>query len=414
MLQWTQSSIFIRLRLAAALVLVLYTATHFLNHALGLFSLDALEEGRKYFLLFWRNSVLQFVFPTALLLHVSSVLLRLMFHQNWNFTTREKVKIFSGLLIPFFLLLHIASTRLEWWIYGYNDTYSYYLYYNFRGLGIYLLLAMTLLIWTHAYLGLTDILKLKKWYEKYRTTFGIAFVVTPLLGLSGLIAAAGEVRRLAVDNAWLAKTALAHGNPANAARTQYQLYAILIGCLVLLLICLYLIRVFVVLRLVRQATSSVTYADGRQVRVAPTTTLLDASLINHIEHAHVCGGNGRCSTCRVRVLEGAENLSLADARETALLKRVGAESDVRLACQAKVSGNVKIALLIPPHKATPAGAAALLKPHTKSDGMEKEVVVFFSDLKGFTSFSEHKLPYDVVFVLNQYFRSMGKIIEDNG
>ncbi|MBV6493406.1 MAG: Na(+)-translocating NADH-quinone reductase subunit F [Turneriella sp.] len=414
MFQWTQSSVIIQIRLTAALILVFYTATHFLNHALGLFSIDAMEVGRHYFLLFWRNTVLQFLFPLALFLHVSSVLLRLMFHRNWNFSTREKVKIFTGLSIPFFLLLHIASTRLEWWMHGFNDTYSYYLYFNFKGVGIFLLLAMTILIWTHAYLGLTDILRLKTWYERYRTTFAVVFTAIPVLGLSGVISAAMQVHRLAKDSQWLARVAEIHGNPQIAQSTQYFYYSVLIASLVGLLVLLYFTRTMVLRQVAKKLSITVTYTDGRQIRIAPDTTLLDASLMNHIEHAHVCGGNGRCSTCRVRVLSGAENLSLPEARETALLTKVQAEKDVRLACQTKVKGDVKIALLIPPHKATPAGAAQLLKPHTRSDGAEKQVVVFFSDLKGFTSFSEHKLPYDIVFVLNQYFRSMGKIIEEHG
>ena len=44
-----------RLRLASGLVLLAYLATHFANHALGLISLDQMEEGREWFLLLWRN-----------------------------------------------------------------------------------------------------------------------------------------------------------------------------------------------------------------------------------------------------------------------------------------------------------------------------------------------------------------------
>ena len=156
------------------------------------------------------------------------------------------------------------------------------------------------------------------------------------------------------------------------------------------------------------------YAGGAEIRVTEGISLLEGSLINRIEHAHVCGGNGRCSTCRVRVLSGSDNLSAPTGIETAVLKKIGAEGDVRLACQARISGDVKIAPLIGTAQATPAGAAALLSRRAEADGSEREVVVFFSDLKGFTSFSENKLPYDVVFVLNQYFRSMGKIIEQEG
>ena len=38
----------------------------------------------------------------------------------------------------------------------------------------------------------------------------------------------------------------------------------------------------------------------------------------------------------------------------------------------------------------------------------------FADLRGFTRISEHKLPYDVVFLLNRYFEAVGDAIEQAG
>ena len=43
-----------RLRLASGLFLFLYVVCHFVNHALGLVSLAAMEAGRAVFLAFWR------------------------------------------------------------------------------------------------------------------------------------------------------------------------------------------------------------------------------------------------------------------------------------------------------------------------------------------------------------------------
>src|SRR2546426_10744636 len=46
-----------RLRLGAAFVLLTYLILHFSNHALGLHSLDAMEAGRRWFLLIWRSQL---------------------------------------------------------------------------------------------------------------------------------------------------------------------------------------------------------------------------------------------------------------------------------------------------------------------------------------------------------------------
>ena len=43
--------------------------------------------------------------------------------------------------------------------------------------------------------------------------------------------------------------------------------------------------------------------------------------------------------------------------------------------------------------------------------MELDVTLMFADLRGFTKMSDSRLPYDVVFILNQYFELMGQAIE---
>jgi adenylate cyclase len=47
-------------------------------------------------------------------------------------------------------------------------------------------------------------------------------------------------------------------------------------------------------------------------------------------------------------------------------------------------------------------------------GQDKEVVVFFSDIRGFTAFSENRTPEEVVAMLNEYFGVMVSIINRNG
>jgi len=38
----------------------------------------------------------------------------------------------------------------------------------------------------------------------------------------------------------------------------------------------------------------------------------------------------------------------------------------------------------------------------------------FVDMRDFTGLSEHKLPYDVVFILNRYFAAIGEAVEESG
>ena len=53
-------------------------------------------------------------------------------------------------------------------------------------------------------------------------------------------------------------------------------------------------------------------------------------------------------------------------------------------------------------------------PADHRPGQEQEVAILFADLRGFTRVAEHKLPYDVVFLLNRYFEVVGTAIERAG
>ncbi len=57
---------------------------------------------------------------------------------------------------------------------------------------------------------------------------------------------------------------------------------------------------------------------------------------------HACGGNARCGTCCVRVVEGADNLSPVQRDEAAMLKELGLAPPYRLSCQARVHGDVVV------------------------------------------------------------------------
>ena len=54
---------------------------------------------------------------------------------------------------------------------------------------------------------------------------------------------------------------------------------------------------------------TLTYENGTRVEEEDGgLTLLQISLKHGVPHLHVCGGNARCSTCRVMISEGLENV----------------------------------------------------------------------------------------------------------
>ncbi len=56
----------------------------------------------------------------------------------------------------------------------------------------------------------------------------------------------------------------------------------------------------------------------------------------------------------------------------------------------------------------------LLKRDVHLGGAKKQVTVFFSDIRDFTKYSESHTPEEVVEMLNEYFQTMVKIINDHG
>lgn len=155
--------------------------------------------------------------------------------------------------------------------------------------------------------------------------------------------------------------------------------------------------------------------DGRAVQAERGQSILQASLQNGIPHTHVCGGNARCSTCRVAVVEGLENLEGRNKLEQILADKLDFPPFIRLACQARLSGgDVEVRRLVLDSEDI-ALANQLKRPVTANAvGQERVLAILFSDIRGFTTFAERLLPYDVVHALNRYYTRVGDAIYRHG
>jgi adenylate cyclase len=161
---------------------------------------------------------------------------------------------------------------------------------------------------------------------------------------------------------------------------------------------------------------NVTYQpDGRTVQAQRGQSLLQASLQNGIPHTHVCGGNARCSTCRVAVLQGQENLEPRNRLEQALADRLDFPPFIRLACQARLNGgSVEARRLVLDLDDIALASQLQRRGQPAAVGQERELAILFSDIRGFTTFAERLLPYDVVHALNRYYSRVGEAIYRNG
>ena len=69
--------------------------------------------------------------------------------------------------------------------------------------------------------------------------------------------------------------------------------------------------------------------------------LLDI-LLAEIDWMHACGGKGRCTTCKMTILEGMENLTERTEVEEKYLKLNKLQENERLSCQVSAIGDIKI------------------------------------------------------------------------
>mgnify|MGYP003694351799 CR=1 FL=1 len=160
----------------------------------------------------------------------------------------------------------------------------------------------------------------------------------------------------------------------------------------------------------RRGLVRIGYPDGRFVEVTPGTSVLEASRLAGIPHAHVCGGRGRCSTCRVRVRgrDPQHRSARRGGSARAAPHRRNAQCAPRLPAAPARCGRGDAAV------AAFAHAADGQRRVDFAQGSEREIAILFADIRGFTGLAEGRLPYDVVFVLNRYFAAMGRAVEAAG
>ncbi|MDX5356438.1 MAG: adenylate/guanylate cyclase domain-containing protein [Rhodobacterales bacterium] len=398
----------VRARLISGLIVFLFVLTHVLNHAALLESVEAAEALRRVLGRPWRTPPGTILLYGALVIHIAMTLVTLFQRHTLILPARQMVQILLGLLIPYMLIEHVVSTRVAASMFGYSPGYAgvvYALRISNPALGVQQAIAL-MIVWVHGCLGVHFWLRYRPWYSSVSPyLLGLAVVLLML----ALIAFANVGPVLAIERR---SPYLAESTIDVPLAVQAQLGMIITsmrGGYVMLIVLTLLARQ---IRLARQSLSAITirYEHGAVARVAPGTSILEASRMNGIPHYAICGGNGRCSTCRVRILQSAKPLAPPSAAERATLARSKSDPDVRLACQVRPTANIRVAqVLTPPDRLS--GDSRVVQVDA---ARERQVAIMFCDLRQFTSISEQRLPYDVVFLLNRYFALVGQAIEAHG
>ncbi len=400
-----------RARLTTGLILFAFVLCHLSNHAVGLVSLDAMQAANPAFMWIWFNPVGNTVLFTAFGLHLLIGLRAIYRRRTLRMARWEWTQIAAGLAIPPLLLAHVMATRGAYLADVLQPTYPFTIASLWVGLpaeGVKQAIALVV-VWTHGCIGLHFWLRLRPWYQRWRRVFYVAALVVPTLALAGYASAGFELlAELDRDHMLDQVSANARLDRAEfAAFMAWQPvgYAIVLGLIALPFLGRW-IRVLVERTKPRPVAR---LPDGRTVRLPPEASVLEGLRAAGIPHAAVCGGRGRCTTCRVRVLAGAEDLAPPNEVEAQALARIGAQPGVRLACQLRPRADLAIIPLLP----STAGAQDGRRPGGL-EGEERIVTALFVDIRGSTKLGEEKLPFDVLFILNQFFAEMSQAIQETG
>jgi adenylate cyclase len=396
-------------RLATGLIVAAFVVGHFLNHSLGVVSIEAMDRMRVALALWWRSPVGTAMLYGSLLTHFILALASLYGRSTLRMPVWEAAQMLLGLAIPPLLIGHIVGTRLTWTMLDHNIDYE-----RVVGLlwssewGITRQSLLLLIVWAHVCAGLHYWLRVRQWYQTAEPLAFALALLLPAIALAGFASAGfylwpsvesvGGMQKYNVD---LAGMSDAQRDRMAAWRSGLE-WAFWVALAATLLARWLRTRI--------GATYRVRHASGRVITAPVGRTILEAIRDEGLPHASVCGGRARCTTCRVRVGDGLTHLPPPSRREAQALGRIHAPPNVRLACQCRPTRDVAVTPLLPPN----VGPRSPRQPPGGAQGRERPIVAMFVDLRDSTRLAEGRLPYDVVFLMNQFFAEMHAALRATG
>ena len=340
-----------RLRLTSGLVMLAYVTTHFVNHSLGLVSVQLMDRALQVIYQYWASPLGGVILYGAFAIHYCLALWALWLRRSLKMPFAEAAQLVLGFSIPFLLVEHVLQTRVADTFYGAHYGYYVsvlYLYFVADPLRGGLQFTVLVIAWVHAMIGLRFWLRLKPWYERWQPILYAFALLMPTFAILGFLEGGSDIMTMAEDPAWVDQLVKDHPRPAPAdlAFLDQMVVWVRYGFLAALLAVL-------AARAVRwrwerrRGVLRMTYPSGRVVQIVRGVSVLEASRMAGIPHASVCGGRGRCSTCRIKIDGPKEEIPPAAPEEVKVLRRVGAAPDVRLACQLRPHGDLRVTPLLP-------------------------------------------------------------------
>jgi len=392
-----------RLRLGSGLILVAFVVPHLTNHALGIFSFEAMEALRDWLALIWRSTAGTVLLYGAMALHFALALYSLFRRTTLRMSAWEAAQLILGLAIIPLLAFHAIFNRMVWELttteVDYHLVIATIWYTDFETWRIILLV---LVVWAHLAIGLHFCWRVKSHYPTFLPFLYAISVLLPVLALLGFI-------RSGLNPAYSGGEKYVDQMLNSPFNTKLQfilsLEPVTIWTFVVLLLAVLLAREVNRIYARRYGVFRLQHTGDNYISVPVGRSILEALRAAGIPHASVCGGRARCTTCRVRISRGLDLLPPSGQLEDTALRRINAQPNVRLACQTRPQSDVTITPMVPtnvtPEASYKAGGLS---------GSEQNIVAMFVDLRGSTTLGQRRMPYDVIFILNQFFAELAEAL----
>ena len=402
-----------QVRLVSGIVLFTYLISHFLNHALGNVSMEALAGGVYLHTSFWQFLPVAILFYAACLVHSALGIWALYERRQFRWKAIEPLQLVLGLSVPMLVIAHIIGVRLGQTLYGHEKLYPQvlFLYWVSAPYRIWLMLAVITIAWVHGCIGLYLWLRMKAFFKRAAPFLLAAAVLIPTLAMLGFYQGGRKVidddsREWRAENLTQRQVGTREQQAVLDRITDYTL----IGYFGLIGIAL-LAKGARAINERRRGMVNLSYGNGRTVRVPKGLSVLEASLRNNVPHASVCGGRARCSTCRIRIIGDHSDLPEPSQREAFVLGRVGTpDPSIRLACQLRPTCDISFFQLFLPHTMSTDGHES----NPTRIGQERYLVNMFVDMRGSTRMAEKRLPFDTVFIVNRFLGAVSQAVLESG
>jgi adenylate cyclase len=402
-----------QVRLVSGMVLFAYLVSHFLNHALGNVSMEALAGGVYLHTSFWQFLPVAILFYAACLVHTGLGIWALYERRQFRWKAIEPLQLVLGLSVPMLVIAHIVGVRLGQTLYDHEKLYPqvFFLYWISAPYRIWPMLAVMTIAWVHGCIGLYLWLRMKAFFKRAAPFLLAAAVLIPTLAMLGFYQGGRKVidddsREWRAENLTQRQVGTREQQAVLDRISEYALifYLGLLGIALLA-------KGARAINERRRGMVSLSYGNGRTVRVPKGLSVLEASLRNNVPHASVCGGRARCSTCRIRIIGDCSALPEPSQREAFVLGRVGtSDPSIRLACQLRPATDLSFFQLFLPHTMSADGHAS----NPTRIGQERYLVNMFVDMRGSTKLAEKRLPFDTVFIVNRFLGAVSQAVLASG